>query len=176
VVAPTVRHSRLLQDLPTALDAEQVDELLQRPNLRIERIVSTGQASAKTFWYDQAEHEWVIVLSGRAKLRYEHEYAEVELGPGDAAFIPAHTRLDDPGRAYGLARVLLDRSLSSKGDTLRVHKCPIPHRFSGKDRNDSGHSVLRSLLREAHEFERLRGGRVSPEAAQDRWEGAGEVP
>jgi cupin 2 domain-containing protein len=92
VVAPTVRHSRLLQDLPTALDAEQVDELLQRPNLRIERIVSTGQASAKTFWYDQAEHEWVIVLSGRAKLRYEHEYAEVELGPGDAAFIPAHTR------------------------------------------------------------------------------------
>ena len=27
-----------------------------------------------------------------AMLRYEHEYAEVELGPGDAAFIPAHTR------------------------------------------------------------------------------------
>ena len=88
----TIRHPRLLQDLPAALDAEQCDELLRRPNLRIERIVSTGQASARTFWYDQAEHEWVIILSGRAKLRYEHEDAEVELGPGDAAFIPAHTK------------------------------------------------------------------------------------
>lgn len=88
----TIRHPRLLQDLPAALDAEQCDALLRRPNLRIERIVSTGQASARTFWYDQAEHEWVIVLSGRAKLRYEQEDAEVELGPGDAAFIPAHTK------------------------------------------------------------------------------------
>jgi cupin 2 domain-containing protein len=57
----TIRHPRLLQDLPAALDAEQCFELLQRPNIRIERIVSTGQASARTFWYDQAEHEWVIV-------------------------------------------------------------------------------------------------------------------
>jgi cupin 2 domain-containing protein len=90
--AMTTRHPRLLQDLPTSLDAEQVDELLRRPNLRIERIVSTGHASAETFWYDQAEHEWVVVLSGRAKLRYQGTVAEVELGPGDAAFIPAHTK------------------------------------------------------------------------------------
>ena len=88
----TIRHPRLLQDLPTSLDEEQIDELLRTPDLRIERIVSTGQASAKTFWYDQAEHEWVIVLSGRAKLRYEDDGADVELGPGDAAFIPAHTK------------------------------------------------------------------------------------
>jgi cupin 2 domain-containing protein len=81
-----------LHDLPTSLGAEHVDELLRRPNLRIERIVSTGQASAETFWYDQTEHEWVVVLSGRAKLRYEHDDEVVELGPGDAAFIPAHTK------------------------------------------------------------------------------------
>ena len=88
----TTRHPRLLHDLPTSLGAEHVDELLRRPNLRIERIVSTGQTSAETFWYDQTEHEWVVVLSGRAKLRYERDDAVVELGPGDAAFIPAHTK------------------------------------------------------------------------------------
>lgn len=85
-------HPRLLQDLPTSLDEEQVDELLRTPNLRIERIVSTGQASAETYWDDQSEHECVIVLSGQAKLRYEDEDDEVTLGPGDAAFIPAHRK------------------------------------------------------------------------------------
>lgn len=86
------RHPRLLQNLPTSLDEEQIEELLRTPTLRIERIVSTGQASAETVWYDQSEHEWVIVLSGRAKLRYEDEQGEVELSPGDAAFIPAHRK------------------------------------------------------------------------------------
>lgn len=88
----TIRHPRLLQDLPATLDSEQVDELLRQANLRIERIVSTGQASAESFWYEQSEHEWVIVLSGRARLRYEADGSELELGPGDAAYIPAGTR------------------------------------------------------------------------------------
>jgi hypothetical protein len=34
--------------------------------LRVERIVSLGQASAPGFWYDQAEGEWVLVLAGAA--------------------------------------------------------------------------------------------------------------
>lgn len=88
----TIFHPHLLQDLPTSLDAEQVEELLRTPELRIERIVSTGQASPESFWYDQEEHEWVLVLSGRAGLRYQDDDAEVELGPGDAAFIPAHRK------------------------------------------------------------------------------------
>ncbi len=85
-------HHRLLRDLPASLDEEQVEELLRTPAFRIERIVSTGQASEEGFWYDQSEHEWLIVLSGHARLRYEDEDGEVELGPGDAAFIPAHRR------------------------------------------------------------------------------------
>ncbi|MGB9338364.1 MAG: cupin domain-containing protein [Polyangiales bacterium] len=84
-------HPRLLQDLPASLDAEQVEELLRTPELRIERIVSTGQASPESFWHDQEEHEWVLVLSGCARLRYQDDN-EVELGPGDAAFIPARRK------------------------------------------------------------------------------------
>jgi cupin 2 domain-containing protein len=70
---------------------EQVDRLLARPGLRIERIVSTGQASPPGFWYDQPEDEWVVVLKGRAALVIEGE-AERVLAPGDFVFLPAHRR------------------------------------------------------------------------------------
>jgi cupin 2 domain-containing protein len=66
-----------------ALTAELVDVLSSRPGLRIERIVSQGQASPAGFWYDQAEGEWVLVLAGAARLRFEDEPDARLLGPGD---------------------------------------------------------------------------------------------
>jgi cupin 2 domain-containing protein len=82
---------------------EQVLEILSQSGLRIERIVSTGQASPPGFWYDQAWDEWVILLKGAARLRFENESDARPLGPGDFAFIPAHSRhrvdwtaLDEP--------------------------------------------------------------------------------
>ena len=57
---------------------------------RSERIVSHGQASPKDFWYDQAEHEWVVLLRGAAKL--EVSGTIVNLGPGDAVDLPAGCR------------------------------------------------------------------------------------
>ncbi len=45
-------------------ESETVDQLLSRQDLKIERIVSTGQASPPGFWYDQPWDEWVIMLSG----------------------------------------------------------------------------------------------------------------
>ncbi|MEQ9691194.1 MAG: hypothetical protein RLO48_15805, partial [Bauldia litoralis] len=50
------------------LDEEEITELLSRPGIRIERIVSTGQASPPDFWYDQPNDEWVIVLTDSAGL------------------------------------------------------------------------------------------------------------
>jgi cupin 2 domain-containing protein len=73
----------LLSPLPDAGAAEHVDTLLTRPGLRIERIVSRGQASPPGFWYDQAEAEWVLVLAGRARLRFEDETKARLLEPGD---------------------------------------------------------------------------------------------
>lgn len=72
--------------------AEHFDDLLRRPGLRIERIVSSGQASPAGFWYDQAEGEWVVVLSGSAGLRLEHEPETRVLHPGDYLDIPPHCR------------------------------------------------------------------------------------
>jgi cupin 2 domain-containing protein len=58
--------------------------------VRIERIVSHGHASPGGFWYDQDRHEWVVVLTGAARLRFDDDI--VELKPGDFATIPAHTK------------------------------------------------------------------------------------
>ena len=93
--------ANLLTDLlPRALDGvadgsadeEQVDILVQHDDLRIERIVSTGQASPPGFWYDQEEQEWVLLLAGRAGLRFETEAEARQLRPGDQVLIPAHAR------------------------------------------------------------------------------------
>jgi cupin 2 domain-containing protein len=79
-------------DIPHTLPAEQITEILSAPNVRIERIVSTGQASPQGFWYDQAGPEWVIVLAGSAGLQFEGEAEPHRLGPGDYVQIPPHTR------------------------------------------------------------------------------------
>ena len=54
-------------------NCERFTELLAHPGVRIERIVSTGQCSPPGFWYDQAEGEWVALLSGEAGLRFADE-------------------------------------------------------------------------------------------------------
>ena len=66
--------------------------LLEAANVRIERMVSHGQASPKGFWYDQNQHEWVVVLKGAALLRSEGEEQPVQMKPGDSLSIPAHKK------------------------------------------------------------------------------------
>lgn len=82
--------ANLLAPLTGTLDQELIDTLVEQPNLRIERIVSTGQSSPENFWYDQQEHEWVTLLSGGATLEFEDQ--RLELRPGDHLLIPAHRK------------------------------------------------------------------------------------
>jgi cupin 2 domain-containing protein len=77
--------------IPAKLPEELFQTLLSAPSLRIERIVSLGHASPRGFWYDQATHEWVLLLSGAARLRLE-EQGTLELRPGDCVNIPARQR------------------------------------------------------------------------------------
>jgi len=80
----------LFADLPTQLPDELCTTLLEAANVRIERIVSHGHASPEGFWYDQDQHEWVVVLKGAARLRVENEI--VEMKPGDFINILAHKK------------------------------------------------------------------------------------
>lgn len=74
---------------------EQVDTLVEQPGVMIERIVSTGQASPPGFWYDSARDEWVVLLSGAARLEFEAVEGNARLHdmqPGDYLLIGAHCR------------------------------------------------------------------------------------
>ena len=88
----TVSGGDLFADLPDATPDEQFESLLERPGIRILRIVSNGQASPDGEWYDQAGDEWVVVLRGSAGVLIEGDDAPRELGPGGFLFLPAHCR------------------------------------------------------------------------------------
>ena len=86
------RPMNLFAGIPATLPDELVETVLTAPGVRIERIVSLGQASAPGFWYDQDRPEWVVLLCGAARLRFENEDHARDLKPGDYLDIPAHRR------------------------------------------------------------------------------------
>lgn len=83
--------TNLFADLPDHLPEELIQTLLSTRSFRIERIVSRGHASPEGFWYDQETHEWVLLLTGAARLTLEGE-EPLELLPGASLNIPAHQR------------------------------------------------------------------------------------
>lgn len=82
--------NNIFTDLPPQLPNELFTTLFDAASVRIERIVSHGHASPEGFWYDQNQHEWVVVLKGAARVRFEDE--TVELKSGDFINIPAHRK------------------------------------------------------------------------------------
>ncbi|WP_422366156.1 cupin domain-containing protein [Pelagibius sp.] len=87
--------ANLLRDLPPAASEEIFETLLQRPGVKLERIISSGQTTPEGECYDQEEDEWVLLLAGAAKLAVEGGAGTMEehdLAPGDALLLPAHCR------------------------------------------------------------------------------------
>jgi cupin 2 domain-containing protein len=84
--------ANILADLPAVLAEEEFLELVATPAIRIERIVSKGQATPPGEWLDQDRAEWVILIDGAARLRFEGEAEPRELGPGDYVAIAANVR------------------------------------------------------------------------------------
>jgi cupin 2 domain-containing protein len=90
---PIVSATRnIFAGVPTRADREEIEVLAALPGARIERIVSTGQASPPGFWYDQGWTEWVVVLAGSAGLLIEGEEAPRILAPGDYLELPPNFR------------------------------------------------------------------------------------
>ena len=87
-----MQTGHLFHAIPASLPQEISDCLLQSGNVRIERIVSKGQHSPPDFWYDQSEHEWVLLVKGEATLRFEQGDKAVHLAPGSYVNISAHER------------------------------------------------------------------------------------
>jgi cupin 2 domain-containing protein len=84
--------TNLFEPIPPHLTEEIFQVLLETDSFRLERIVSTGQATPPGEWYDQDTDEWVVLLTGGAGLRFEAEREPRVLRPGDHLLIPAHCR------------------------------------------------------------------------------------
>jgi outer membrane biosynthesis protein TonB len=77
-----ITTGNLFARLPSARRAEALTALLERPGVRIERIVSHGQATPEDEPMVQERDEWVVLLQGEAGIRVE-DSAAVTLRPGD---------------------------------------------------------------------------------------------
>jgi cupin 2 domain-containing protein len=70
---------------------ELVEALAGGEAVLVERIISTGQATAPGDWLVGERDEWVVLLTGEAELSYE-DGTRVRLAAGDWVVIPAGER------------------------------------------------------------------------------------
>lgn len=87
---PTAEN--LFAHIPADLPAEIFQTLAEKSGVKIERIVSDGQATPPGEWYDQGQDEWVLLVSGRATLLFDNDADPLVLKPGDHVLIPAGCR------------------------------------------------------------------------------------
>jgi mannose-6-phosphate isomerase-like protein (cupin superfamily) len=102
-----LKVDNMLARLPAAKRKEVFTELLAQGGVRIERIVSGGQATPEDKPFVQDADEWVVLLQGSAALRLEG-HQESALQPGDHLLIPGGvkhwvTRTDPDGPTVWLA-------------------------------------------------------------------------
>jgi len=82
----------IFSESPELTIDEIFEILLRTDHFKIERIISSGQATPPGKWNDQDMNEWVILLSGSAGLLIEGERDVCVMHPGDYIHIPAHQR------------------------------------------------------------------------------------
>ncbi|BBM01761.1 cupin domain-containing protein [Microbulbifer sp. GL-2] len=88
--------------LPKDKSLEHFSDIVKSDIVRIERIVSNGQSSPEQGWYNQEEHEWVIVLSGYGILEFDGG-ERVRLEAGDFLEIRA-------GRLHRVVETCVDQA------------------------------------------------------------------
>ena len=80
----------LFENLPAMSSPEEViGTLLAGGPFRLERIVSTGQATSPGQWLHSSQDEWVVLLSGAATLLFENNSELTHMRDGDFVHIPA---------------------------------------------------------------------------------------
>ena len=82
----------LFQNIPRELPDELFDTICSTDHVKIERIVSREHASPRDSWYDQDRNEFVLLVRGRAGLKFAGEDEIVILEEGEYLSIPAHVR------------------------------------------------------------------------------------
>ena len=83
--------SNIFDKIPDNIDKEIFNDIVKTKKLRIERIISKGQTSPDSGWYDQDENEWVMVIEGCGVIAF-FDGSKIKLNKGDYVNIPKHTK------------------------------------------------------------------------------------
>ena len=77
---------------PSPETGEVFETIAGSDAVRIERIVSGGQATPEGHWLDQEQDEWVLLLAGSAEILFAGDSTPRRLVSGDYLLIPARCR------------------------------------------------------------------------------------
>ncbi|SFD95071.1 cupin domain-containing protein [Nitrosomonas sp. Nm166] len=86
-----MKAQNIFLNIPHNPEKELFEPLVKHDMIVIERIISKGQKSPESGWYDQEKNEWVMVLQGKAVLSFEDQ-PSIQLNEGDFINIPAHKK------------------------------------------------------------------------------------
>lgn len=84
----SLRFGRIADGAAAPTSGESCTQLLTSGGARVVRIASRDHADKAGDWYDQTEAEFVLLVSGAARLAFKSEKLERSLTPGDWAVIP----------------------------------------------------------------------------------------
>ncbi len=80
----------IYSNVPKHLSEESFETILRTGSFRIERIVSRAHSTTPGEWLDQETNEWVLLLTGSARILFQNETETIAMKPGDYLHIPAH--------------------------------------------------------------------------------------
>lgn len=84
-------RKNIFAEIPDTLPEEVFEKITEGKDFFVERIISDGHISPPNFWYDQETNEFVMLMSGSAKISYD-DGNSFSLSAGDYLIIPAHQK------------------------------------------------------------------------------------
>lgn len=87
-----MEKKNIFSGIPDKISDELFETIVESHPVKIERIISCGQATSEGTWYDQDLDEWVLLLRGSAEILFDGDEDPVTLNPGDHFRIHAHMR------------------------------------------------------------------------------------
>ncbi len=82
------RPDNILGGIPESLPEELEQVLAENEHVSIRRILSRGHSTPAQGWYEQQDHEWVLVLKGEGIIEFA-DNSECHMFEGDYCYIPA---------------------------------------------------------------------------------------
>ena len=87
----TNKTKNIFAEIPDTLPEEIFEKIIEGKEFFVERIISDGHTSPPNFLYDQETNEFVMLMSGSAKISYD-DGNSFSLSAGDYLIIPAHQK------------------------------------------------------------------------------------